>query len=86
MLDDPFAHAMALIRNTNIPTARFLNNLIESKLDDLSQSRNELSQAVLTSQSSKCVYYREINPNLIVHGIYSGKHPAVNELERMSWT
>ena len=45
-----------------------------------------MSQALLTSQSSKCVYYREINPNLIVHGIYSGKHPAVNKLERMWWT
>ena len=86
MVDDPFAHAMALIRNTNIPAARFLNNLIENDLDDISQSKNDLSQAVQTSQSSKCVYYREINPNLNVHAIYSGKHSAINELERMSWT
>ena len=73
MFADPFAHAMALIRNTNIPTANFLNNLIESDLNDINQFRNDWSQAVLTNQSSKCVY-----PNLIVHGINSGKHPTVN--------
>ena len=86
MFDDPFAHAMNLIRNTNIPTARLINNLIEIDVDDVGQSINNLYQKVLSSQSSKCMYYKEINPNLIVHGIYSGKNSTVNELERMSWS
>ena len=86
MVDDPFAHAINLIRNTNIPTARLINNLIEIDVDDVGQSINNLCQQVLTSQSSKCMYYKEINPNLVVHGIYSEKNSTVNELERMSWS
>ena len=33
------------------------------------------------------MYYREINPNLVVHGIYSEKKTSVaNEPEWMSWS
>ena len=86
MFDDPFAHAVNLIRISNIPTSRLINNLIEIDVDDVGQSINNLYQKVLTSESSKCMYYKEINPNLVVHGINSGKNSTVNELERISWS
>ena len=46
---------------------------------------NNLFQGVTNNPSSKCIYYREFNPNFIVHDIYSVK-TTVNELERISWT
>ena len=45
----------------------------------------KLWQEVDTSESSKCIFYKEINPNMEVHGIYSGKS-TVNELEIISWS
>ena len=37
MFDDPFAHAVNLIRISNIPTSRLINNLIEIDVDDVGQ-------------------------------------------------
>ena len=85
MFEDPFTHALMLVKNSNISTARYINNLIENDFDDVSQSMNNLFQGVTNNPSSKCIYYREFNPNFIVHDIYSVK-TTVNELERISWT
>ena len=85
MLEDPFTHAMILVKDSNISTSRYINNLIANDYDDIGQSMNNLFQGVFNSQSSKCSYFREFNPNFIVHDIYSVK-TTVNELERISWT
>ena len=85
MLDDPFSHVMHLMRNSNTSTARYITNLIGSDMDDVSQAMNLLHQEVTNSQSSRCTYYKEINPHLSVHDIYSTKC-IVNENERISWS
>ena len=46
---------------------------------------NNLHQEIINSQSSKCIYYKEINPNMHIHDIYINKS-TVNELERISWS
>ncbi|CAL4086104.1 unnamed protein product, partial [Meganyctiphanes norvegica] len=85
MIDDPFPHAMRLAKNSNTSTARYLNSLIANDVDDKSQSMNNLYQEINNSQSSKSIFYRDINPNLCIHDIYSTKS-TVNELERISWS
>ena len=85
MLDDPFSHVMHLMRNSNTSTARYITNLIGSDMDDVSQAMNLLHQEVTNSQSSRCTYYKKINPHLSVHDIYSTKC-IVNENERISWS
>ena len=83
MLDDPFSHAVRLIKDTNISTARYINNLIGNDIDDISQSMDILHQEIINSQSSRCIYYRSINPDMNVHDIYSVK-TTINEIERTS--
>ena len=85
MMDDPFRYAMLLARNSNNSTGRYINNLIVNDFDDIGQSMNSLYQEVNNSQKSKCIYYKEVNPNMYVHNIYIIKS-SVNELERISWT
>ena len=85
MIDDPFFFAIQLVRNSNISTGRHINNLINNDFDDVGQSMNNLHQEIINSQSSKCIYYKEINPNMHIHDIYINKS-TVNELERISWS
>ena len=85
MIDDPFFFAIQLVRNSNISTGRHINDLINNDFDDVGQSMNNLHQEIINSQSSKCIYYKEINPNMHIHDIYINKS-TVNELERISWS
>ena len=85
MIDDPFFFAIQLVRNSNITTGRHINDLINNDFDDVGQSMNNLHQEIINSQSSKCIYYKEINPNMHIHDIYINKS-KVNELERISWS
>ena len=85
MIDDPFFFAIQLVRNSNITTGRHINDLINNDFDDVGQSMNNLHQEIINSQSSKCIYYKEINPNMHIHDIYINKS-TVNELERISWS
>ena len=85
MIDDPFFFAIQLVRNSNITTGRHINDLINNDFDDVGQSMNNLHQEIINSQSSKCIYYKEINPNMHIHDIYINKS-MVNELERISWS
>ena len=85
MIDDPFFFAIKLVKNSNISTGRHINNLINNDFDDIGQSMNNLHQEISNSQSSKCIYYKEINPNMHIHNIYINKS-TVNELERISWS
>ena len=85
MIDDPFFFAIQLVRNSNITTGRHINDLINNDFDDVGQSMNNLHQEIINSQSSKCIYYKEINPNMHIHDIYINKS-TVNELERILWS
>ena len=85
LVDDPFSHILALVRNSNISVARYLNDIIENEEDDIGQAMSKMYQDVTNSQSTRCIYYKEVNPQMSVHSIYSSK-TTVNDIERISWS
>ncbi|CAL4092215.1 unnamed protein product [Meganyctiphanes norvegica] len=60
MIDDPFSHAMHLVKNSNISTARYLNNLIANDVEDISHSMNNLYQELNNSQSSRSIFIEKL--------------------------
>ena len=60
MIDDPFSHALNLVKNSNTATARYVNDLITKDVDDIGQSLRRIQEEVNTnrSQSSKNTYYK----------------------------
>ena len=51
MFEDPFTHAMILVKDSNISTSRYINNLIANDYDDVGQSMNNLLPNVLTIEN-----------------------------------
>ena len=62
-----------------------MKDLLDSNVNDTNEAMNNLIQAVSNSVSSKCIYYKLINPNLHVHDTYKMKF-NIDERERMSWS
>ena len=85
MIDDPLNHMLSLSLNANISTGKYIKGLIESRENFLSEGMSKIIDSVNTSDSSKCTYYKIVNPDMKVHAIYSCKS-GINELEQISWT
>ena len=85
MNDDPLSFVLNLVMDSRISTRKFIKDLLESENYDISVASNKLIQDVISSDSSKCIYYLVINPDMKVHAIYNTK-VRLNELERMSWS
>ena len=85
MNDDPLSFVLHLVKDSRICTRNYIEDLLESESNDVSEGSNKLIQDIISSDSSKCIYYVTINPDMKVHDIYSTK-VSLNELERMSWS
>ena len=59
--------------------------MIHESIDDIRIAKEKLQYNIINSDSSRKVTYREMNPDLTVHEIYTAKH-NVPELERISFT
>ena len=85
MVDDPLNFMLGVTLSSNTPVSRYVKDLLDNEVNDTSEAMNNIIQNVSNSSSSKCVYYKSINPNMQVHNIYNMKY-NINELERISWT
>ena len=85
MGDDPLTFAVNTIRNAGYRTSHYINALITNNVDDIEAAMTRLRNKVRESESSKRLFYKSVNPDLIVHDIYRGKH-SINEFHRMSFT
>ena len=85
MTDDPLSLLLSLTLNANVAISRYVKDLVENDLDDTSDSKAKIIQSVNISISSKCTYYKMINPNMQVHDMYNSKS-RINEIERLSWS
>ena len=70
---------------SNTITSRYLKELLDSEVNYVSEGMNKTVNIINNSDSSKCAYYKSINPNMQVHNVYNIKC-KINELERCSWT
>ena len=85
MVDDPLNFMLGVTLSSNTPVSKYVKDLLDNEVNDTSEAMNNIIQNVSNSSSSKCVYYKSINPNMQVHNIYNMKY-NINELERISWT
>ena len=85
MVDDPLNLMLSLTMDTNISTGRYIKSIVENEDNYVVEASNKLVQNVNNSDSSKCTYYKSINPDMRVHSVYDSKI-KINELERISWT
>ena len=85
MYDDPLNLSLRLTMSSNTSTSRYVKDLLDINVNDTSEAMNNLIQDVISSVSSKCIYYKLINPNLHVHDTYKIKF-NIDERERMSWS
>ena len=84
--DDPLGFALRLVLNNTYKTSNYLNNLINSNLDDYLQDSESLKTSIRQSDSSRRrVYCNSINGDLSTHSIYSTKH-NIYEPYRIAFT
>lgn len=76
--DDPLMLVLDIVRNSNTPTRRIIDDLINGEtIDAIKNTRDD----VMRSSSSRCQVYTYINSNLVVHDIYR-KRQVINEHHR----
>ena len=83
--DDPLAFTIRMTVNSNTPTSRTVREMINTNVPDLSLVMQKLKDEMVNSNSSRRSTYKDINPDLLVHRIYTLKH-AVNDIHRISFT
>ena len=85
MADDPLNFMLRLTLSSNTSASRYVKDLLDNDVHDTSEAMNNIIQNVCNSNSSKCIYYKSINPSIPVHSVYNMKS-KINELERISWS
>ena len=86
--DDPLIFAIHLCLASRTPTARHLNRLLESRNDEVRESKIRIQTRVTNSieTNTRNAWYLRANPELAVHQIYTARTHPVNEIHRVSWT
>ncbi|MPC73062.1 hypothetical protein E2C01_067380 [Portunus trituberculatus] len=85
MQDDPLVLSLKIAMDHDYQTRAYINNLLHNVYDDIEEEVSELKVGILNSTSSKCITYKEINPDLSVHSVYKGK-THVYEHHRAAFT
>ena len=85
MWDDPFMHAVRLTLDKNRSMNVYLERL-QNCDDFIRKDRDERVERVRTSERTKSVTYRAVNPTMDVHPIYKGCEEPVDDYLRMSFT
>ena len=73
MNDDPLMFALELTRRDNASMHRYLSGILNEVGDIIENDIRLRKEKILASQRTKAVTYREMNPELVVHSIYSSK-------------
>ena len=87
MIDDPLKHAMMITCNYNDSISRYIKDCInnDNNVDEIQNAKNIVKMRIMNSVSNRIMFYKSINPELLVHDVYV-KNMKINEIERISWT
>ena len=85
MVDDPLMHVLRLVLNYNDKVSRYINDMTLSDFNDVEEDKHRMRLNIRNSLSNRLTFYKQINPDLLVHDIYT-RSTRVNEIERVSWT
>lgn len=85
MADDPFCLVVSSVRTIRTQVAKIVNKYTRDNVSNLSVLVGNVHRAIMTSQTSRCIVYRGINPSMAVHEVYRTRH-TINDLHRVSFT
>ena len=85
MNDDPLIFAI----NSTVASATAVGStvweIIHNDAPSICDMVNSVHVAIGNSDASRCIIYKEMNPDFLVHEVYYKKH-AINDLQRISFT
>ena len=85
MNDDPFSCVVRNISTMNTTVAKIVRKYTQDNVSDMSLLTENVRRASLSSDTSRCNVYMDINPTMKVHDVYKVRH-AINDLHRVSFT
>ena len=71
MNDDPLMFALELTERDNAPMHRYIQGVLDETGDIIENDFRQRKERLLSSQRTRAVTYRQMNPDLVVHPIYS---------------
>ena len=81
MVDDPFNFVINNVLNGNFSTARYMKGLIDRDEDDIGIALREAKLKITNAHdSSRCMHYKEVNPDLSFSCVYGPGPHHINEL------
>ena len=84
--DDPFRFALDLTYTGNITLSRYIISIL-SVSNHISEARDNLYERIRASTRTKYVTYRDINPTMAVHNVYTVNNKSIiKEHYRISFT
>ena len=83
--DDPLMLALKIVMDARYNTRHYINEFIQNNVDDIDVGMRELENILRDSASSRRITYREINPSLSLHDIYTAQE-NLNENDRITFT
>ncbi len=81
----PLQVAVDLAKQYKSPMGKYLVELEAMQNDPVTTFKTELCERILHSQSSRCITYRSLNPDLLIHEMYANSS-CINEKHRISTT
>ena len=85
MQDDPLSFAIRTVANTNTHTGKLVQNFIANQPPVPTSLVTNVHSLIANSDSSRCLVYKEINPDFLVHDVYRSRH-TINEHHRIEFT
>ena len=85
MTDDPLVFAINTTINARFSTGTYVSQLLNNDINDIAVAMETLKRDLSLSASSRKVTYKEINPSLSVHDMYTCGH-RIREDHRLSFS
>lgn len=83
--DDPLMLVIRMVKATNTPAAKLINGFLSNVVPTDNDIMNTVRDKLRNQTTSRCIVYKDINPDLVVNNIYKNKH-TINEFHRIAFT
>ena len=85
MIDDPLRFAIEATAQSNTPVGKIVHDMINIQIPQWNTLMVNVQQKITRSHSSRFVTYKDINPPLTVHPVYTVRH-TIKEHHRKAFT
>ena len=75
LLDDPLYLAMRKVTEANTLIGKLVSKMIKEEVSGVSVLLERSKSCVRESNASRCAVYKDINPTLTTHDIYTQRQP-----------